>query len=228
VTVSGDDLSGLTVVTGRGATLTGQVVAEGDTAPTFPAGRLRVTGFSPEPGGFGGGNRPAAVKDDWTFELRGVVSPRILDVNGLPQGWRVKAVYYGGQDVTDTPIEPRGGETLEGFRIILTNRLTQVTGAVTDSRGEAAPDYVAVLFSTDSARWGARSRFVQAARPDQQGRYEIQGLPPGDYLAVAVEYLPEGEWRDPAVLEALRSVAANLRLEEGETRGLDLKLMALP
>jgi len=36
---------------------------------------------------------------------------------------------------------------------------------------------------------------------DQQGRYEIKGLPPTDYVAVAVESLEQGgEW-DPAAFE---------------------------
>jgi hypothetical protein len=47
-------------------------------------------------------------------------------------------------------------------------------------------------------------------------------LPAGDYLAVAVRRVPK--WPDPAWLESLRSVAVPVRLDDGETRAVRLRL----
>src|SRR5690242_21588188 len=44
----------------------------------------------------------------------------------------------------------------------------------------------------DDGRWLEDSRYVRSARPDQQGTFQIKGLPPGDYLAVALEYVEDG------------------------------------
>jgi hypothetical protein len=74
-----------------------------------------------------------------------------------------------------------------------------------------------------TSRWSDHSRWVRAVRPDQQGRYQIQGLPPGDYLAIAKDYVEEGSWNDPEYLESLRRDAQRRTLCEAESRSLSLK-----
>ena len=71
------------------------------------------------------------------------------------------------------------------------------------------------MFAANAGKWGEGSRFVRTTRPDQQGRFRIAGLPPGEYLAVALEYVEQfgeqldptgryGAWDDPEYLESLR------------------------
>jgi hypothetical protein len=60
-------------------------------------------------------------------------------------------------------------------------------------------------------------------RPDQQGRYQIQGLPPGDYLAVAVDYVEDGAWNEPEYLDSIRRHGQRLTLSEAESKSLTLK-----
>ena len=60
-------------------------------------------------------------------------------------------------------------------------------------------------------------RFVRVVRPDQQGRFETRGLPPGDYLAVAVETLEQGGQWDPAFRKQVEPTAKRFRLTEGQT-----------
>jgi hypothetical protein len=66
---------------------------------------------------------------------------------------------------------------------------------------------------------------VRTARPDQQGRYQIKGLPPGEYLAVALNYVEDGSWNDPEYLESIRRYAQKLTLSEGDTKSAALKLV---
>ena len=66
---------------------------------------------------------------------------------------------------------------------------------------------------------------VRSARPDQQGQYQVKGLPAGEYLAVAVEYVQEGMWNDPDYLEGLRRYSQRFSLTEGDARSLSLKLV---
>jgi hypothetical protein len=63
-------------------------------------------------------------------------------------------------------------------------------------------------------------------RPDQQGRYEIKGLPPGDYLAVALNYVEEGVWNDSEYLESIRRFAQKVTLHDGDNPSPSLKLVA--
>ena len=46
----------------------------------------------------------------------------------------------------------------------------------------------------------------------RDGAFEIKGLPSGNYLAVAVEYLEEGQDRDPEFLRQMRSYATSVQL----------------
>ena len=64
-------------------------------------------------------------------------------------------------------------------------------------------------------------------RPDPQGQWQIKGLPPGEYLAVAVDYVQEGTWNDPEYLESLRRYAQELTVSEGGTQSVSLKLVTL-
>ena len=79
-------------------------------------------------------------------------------------------------------------------------------------------------FPEDARQRTPYSRGIAAARPDQQGSFLVQGVPPGRYLITAVDYLEPGQERDTATLERLRPRAIAVTLGEGEARTVDLKL----
>jgi hypothetical protein len=82
-----------------------------------------------------------------------------------------------------------------------------------------------VLFPDDESQWTfAASRFFATARPDQQGRFVVTGLPAGRYLAAAAEYLEPGEDRNPETLSRLRNSATAIDLPEGESRSVTLRM----
>ncbi len=108
---------------------------------------------------------------------------------------------------------------------MLSTTSSGVTGGVTDSNGKPVVDYAAIVFSEDPTKWGYMSRHVTLARPDQQGAFEAKNLPPGRYLAIAVEAIEEGQETDPEFLERLRSLATAFSLGEGEQRSVSLKIV---
>ena len=59
---------------------------------------------------------------------------------------------HGGVDVTDTGVEFRQGDSLDGIKLVITNRISRVTGVVNDERGRRARDYVVIVFAEDPAR----------------------------------------------------------------------------
>ena len=69
------------------------------------------------------------------------------------------------------------------------------------------------------------ARYLRVARPDQQGRFETKGLPPGDYFAVAVESLEQGGQWDPAFRKQVEPSAKRFRLTEGLSSTIELTLM---
>jgi carboxypeptidase family protein len=221
ITVNGEDITGLTVVAMPTTTATGRIAFEGESSPKVVPGAVTVMAVPPAPtsiipGGLG------RVRDDWTFEARGLTDRRIFRVSP-PSGWYLKSVSLKGNDVTDSGVECTPGEDISGVEVLLTKQAGTIAGtAMLDSK--RATDYVVVAFASDRARWGTPSRFVRTAKPDQSGRFEIKGLPADTYLVVALEYLEPGEEADPEVLERLRPHATDLTLAEGEAKVVSLKI----
>jgi hypothetical protein len=226
--VSGGDIDNLTVVTTPGATVSGRVAYEGQSAPK-PT--LQVTAAPPSGGAAPIGLLISAralgsgrVNNDGTFELRGLAGPQMIRLQAIPPGWALKSITVDGVDITDAPHDFRPGSTVTGMVITLTDRLSEITGTVRDTRGQAVADYVLVAFPEDPKLWGAQSRFVQTTRPNQNGTFSIKGLPAGRYLAAVVPALETGLQSDPAVLEQLRSGARSFSLTEGQTLNLTLAM----
>lgn len=82
-----------------------------------------------------------------------------------------------------------------------------------------------VVFARDAGKWFEQSRWVRAARPDQQGQYRLDGLPAGDYYAVALDYVEDGQWFDPAYLTSLREYAVPFTLGEAGSTSIAPKLV---
>jgi len=163
------------------------------------------------------------VREDWTFEMPGVWGKFMI--RGMtPPGWYLKSVMLNGTDIIDTPIEVKPGEVLNDVEVTLAQEMASLTGTVTTAKGQPTSDYVVVLFAQDASKWGMMTRFVQSVRPDQSGKFRVKGLPAGDYLAVALEYLEPGEESDPEVLERLRPQATAVAIGEAEAKTLNLKI----
>lgn len=225
ITIGGEDVSNLVLVTSKGGTAAGRVVLDdGSRPPSLPG--LRVTAMAADME-FGPmfGPSSAPLKADGSFEIAGVTGQRLFRMANAPPGFTLKAVRLHGVDVTDAGINFKAGEAVSGIELVLTSRTTTVTGAVTGSDGASLKDYTVVIFSEDPDQWRLpMTRWVTGTRPDQEGRFKVQNLPPGTYQAVAVDYVPQGEWGDPELLERLRPHGRRFVLEEGGSQTLELKL----
>jgi hypothetical protein len=227
LTISGEDVSNVVIVTSKGATLTGQVTFDGGPKPAS----LTSLQIAAQPVGTHGPmhefhGSPAAVGADGAFSMRGLSGPRLIRPQWLPKGWMLKSVRANGVDVTDAGIDFKPGETHTGIEIALTSKVTRISGSVKGPSGAAISDYTVVLFSDDPQRWTLpNSRYVIRAQPNQDGRFEIDSVPEGGYYAAAIDDMQEF-WTgpDPEVLDRLRATAAKVTLTQGTTRILELTL----
>ena len=160
------------------------------------------------------------TRADWTFEVTGLQGQYRLQPPA-PSGWFVKAVRSGGSDITDAPIHVDGSD-VNGVEVVLTQRVTRVSGSVNARRPDTLVSAVIVVFAEDRSRWWPAVRFVRTTRTDAAGRFTMSDLPPARYLAVAVDDLEPQEATNPEMLEQLRRVATSFTLAEGGSSTLEL------
>ena len=218
--VGTEGVSGLTVTTIRTPPITGTVVSDtGTPLPNAPV-TIDVRGSS------GAEFKATAGR----VERGGVVTFRVPGMQGqlalfveTPRGWMLKQVEIDGRDITDRFFDLRGPSP--NLRVTLTDRVTRVSGVVR-SGGRAAADATIVLFADDAARWSYPTRHVATVRADDRGAFSVEGLPPSDYLAVALDDLDAGDSEDPDFLQSLREHATKVAIDYGESRTVALELLA--
>ena len=225
VAVAGPDVLGVIVNVARGASARGRLVFEAGNAPQAKPGQVRVAGrpvaFDTAP--MAGGPNPTEMNDDGTFAIHNLAGSWVLRADIQSAEWALKSITLEGKDVTDTPIEFEGKD-VEGLEVTLTSRHGSIGGAVADANGRPVRSYSVVVFAADPLKWTFPSRFLSVGRPNQDGRFKVTGLPPENYLVLAVPTLQGAEWQDPDYLETLRPFAQAITLGEGDAKTVDLKL----
>jgi len=229
ITLGGDDVTGVRLVGGKPSTASGRVTIEPASAgsplqPSVIRLMAQPVVFDMPMMNMAG---PGVVNDDFTFELKVRPGRMHIQLAGQAPGWSIRAVRYRGQDITDPGFEFRANENITDLEVELTNRETNLSGLVTNDRGATVKDYAVVVFPHDREKWNLTSvgmRYLKTGRPDQDGRFKVSGLPPGDYYAVALDYVDSSEWTETEYLDRIRSKATDVSLNEGETKSIDLRL----
>ncbi len=150
-------------------------------------------------------------------------------INGAPPGWTLKSATYNGRDISNVALML--DRDVSGLVVTFTDRPSTLSGQVNNPTG--APDVAAtvLVFPADAAAWsdyGGLPRRLRAVRVGLDGHYSTVGLPPGDYLVVAVADEASANWQDPAVLRALARVATSVTLADGESRTVALGTVGVP
>ena len=227
ISVAGEDITGLTLVLGGGARLIGRVEFAEGVSPDFAATALRVV-TSVEVASL---PRSSGVRGDWSFEVRIVDAGRNrFSASGLPAGWWIAAIFVGDRAVPDGVFEVRPGETVAGVRIVLSNRPRAVlSGNAIDERGRPIARYKVVVFSQDRSRWPAGGQSFAPvsviSSPDLRGEFKVSNLRPGQYFAVAVDDLNQGDEFDPEFLDRWSRRATRVELAEGSQVTVTLKIV---
>src|SRR5262245_5974118 len=223
VVVGGSDVSGVSLTLSKGATARGRIRFDtGDPPQDLRPSQVFIVPDLTDRQHNGSSGGPPGARDDWSFEVSGLRGRGFIRAGTLSDDWQVKRVRREDVDVTDTPLD--FSTDVDELEIELTRQVSAVSGGVSDDHNDVALDATVVVFADDPGKWGPRSRFIESARPDQQGKFTIRGLPPGKYMAIAVGYLEPGEERDPDLLQEWRQHGTRFVLSEGETHALDLKL----
>lgn len=224
--VGGDDVDGIVATLQPPLRVTARTRFEGNAPPpslTPPQGRMVTPLFTLEPEDGGPGVPPgvAALSANESLTLTGFPPGRYrVRVNNSPPGWMFKAAMLDGVDVSLNSFE--FSRDVADLLLVFTDRWSGVGGVV---QGAFADRAVVMLFPADSRAWvdaGPSPRRLRTARVDARGSFGMRSVPAGDYYVVAIPDEQAGDWRDPAVLEALARIATQVTVTEGEHKMIDL------
>jgi len=229
VAVEDRDVTGLFVQTSAGSSIAGSVTFESALGAKAPRpDQIEITPVPTDPELAPMAPANADIRRDWSFVINGVNGPRRLQVRRAPAEWTLKEIRIHGTDVTDRPLMfGTTDQSLAEVEVVLTDRITQVSGSIVDDHTKPAPGALLIVFPTDRDRWYPASRFLRRTIVNFDGTFRLAGLPAGSYYAAAVAKLPpDGDeaWLEPAYLESLVPRATDFSLGEGQKQSLTLKL----
>jgi protocatechuate 3,4-dioxygenase beta subunit len=173
-----------------------------------------------------GGGYEVEVSTTGTFDVYLRPGNVEFSVRNVPQGWVLQGFRADGADLPADAVDILPGDLVR-LDVMLTDRVSRVTGLVTDDDARPVPRALVLLFPTDRDGWGAERR-THMAYADQDGRYRFEGLVAGDYQVIALEALARGAQLNRDVIEQLWSQAVSVRLLEDQERGLPLTLTPQP
>ncbi|MBV9401659.1 MAG: carboxypeptidase regulatory-like domain-containing protein [Bryobacterales bacterium] len=124
----------------------------------------------------------------------------------------VSSVMLGSMDVTGQVVDL--SMVSPPLQIVLKPNAGFIRGTVREANGAT----VMIVPQTFDASGGAE--MIRLAKCAADGAFEIGGLPPGSYYAVATMAAPES-----VPLESVVSSATSVRVEEGSTATLELRLV---
>ena len=237
ITVNGSDISDLQLVATKPSTIRGRIAfaesatASGPPKPTaFDLGAVREWMIGAPV------RSQAKIKDDGTFEIslqpghvliRGAIAnPPPSGPNG-PSPWRLGRVIVNDLDVGDSGIDVPPNGAIENVMVEMTNRVSAVSGRVTDAEGKTVRDCYAIVFAQDPSHWTVQTRYLSASRPGTDDLFHARLLP-GDYYAVAMSDVEANAWTDPEFLSLARERATRFSIGVDETKTIDLPLSAAP
>ena len=228
ISVGSTDLEGVAFQLAEGVTLAGRVeFASTASRGQPPANNIQVALVPADGRNPGFGNNRNRVTATNTFETANYGPGKyFLQIQGIPPPWQVKSATIGGRDVLDAPIELTDTD-VTGVLITVSDEQFSLSGTVAATAGQKLDEAIVYVFPADHRAWiesGMNPRRSRSTRTATGGAYTFSALPPGDYVAVAVDRADEGNLQDPAFVEALARLGTRISVVSAK-QALDLTTM---
>jgi hypothetical protein len=155
---------------------------------------------------------PAAMLDDYW-----------VTVSRLPDGYYVKSVEAAGREIYGSGFRPEGA----ALTVTLGTDGPAFSGKVADREGRPQPDAAVVLLAASPETELAPSQ-IRTAMADSSGRFQFNGVSPGDYYVAALRRVPADEVTGPRAIQFVRQSATRVSLRPGTQREATLEPRELP
>jgi hypothetical protein len=160
------------------------------------------------------------LDDTGHFQLVNVLGQVLFRTNISTLNLVLKSVLLNGVDITDRPYDASNGD-LSGLEITIAEQ-AQVTGTAKKADGSAVRDFKVALYPATMKPGPLAMRFMHTAAADPNGHFQINRLPAGEYLGVAVESFDQGQEWDPVFQQRVLPAARRFAVKEGQTLTMEL------
>lgn len=228
VDVTRENVENVTLTLGAGATLNGSIRIDGDSTQLEATQGKKITleGASVQLTPLEGlaFNVPnTSVKGDGSFALENVGPERYrIHVFNLPQGLWLKSIRAGDREVLDTGLDLSAGPPSD-LIIVLGLGAASITGTVLDDSQQPVSGSLVTL-APDSAKEERRDLY-HVAPTDQNGRFSMTGIAPGQYKLYAWEDVAPGSYMDPEFLKAHERQGQKITIGLNDQQQVSLKLI---
>jgi hypothetical protein len=233
VDVRNRDMENVTLTLSPGFPLPTRITMEGD-APgaKLPGGMTMLIGSSPPTQGTSP-NQPVdtggsfSIPNVGTDDTRVYVLPFLttpvappLNIPDTLQGVYVKSAKLGGVDVLNTGFR-FAGEPDRVLEIVLARNAGSLVGRVEDERKQPSSGVFVTLIPNISTARLYRTDMYKTTSTDEEGQFEVKGLPPGQYKIFALEGFEKDAWVDPDFFKPYEDRGLVINVGEGKVFNLE-------
>ncbi len=216
VSVGDSDVDNVVLPLGPGLEIAGAISVEGGAQQQTSQPPDYTIILSSADGPIGYANARASAEGN--FRLHNVAQGTYrVSVNGTPDGSYVKAIRFGGEDITGKNLDLTSGAGGD-LQIIVSPNAADISGVVRNADGDAASGVMVQAFLGDDLK--------HSANTDQNGAFHFTSLAPGNYRVYAWEDIESGLSQDPDFRKNFDSKAAEAKLEEKGHESLEVKLIS--
>ena len=220
VDVANADVSSVSLVVSRGVDVSGRVAFEGQAAASARNLRVSIRGRDED---FAFGSRQDDyVEKDGSFTLTGVDDGTYtIRVYSKCDECYTKSATASGTNLLETGLVVQSGQAPGSIEIVYSSNTGKAAGTVTGADDLPAPGAYVMLVPASGVR--DTEDDTKSATTDQYGRFEIRGVPPGHYKALAWAKMDSDSTDDPDFVKPFLAKADSLEVTTGATAALQLK-----
>ncbi len=218
--VGQQDLQGITIAAAAPPKIDGRLRA--GTEPPFPIGKTEIT-LQPT-GSFRDFGPPANARTDETgaFSFPAVSREKQVVSVRTESGIIVKGIYAAGQLLPGLEVD---FSVVTGpLEIVLSNKPATITGTVEGTNPDAPRIAVWAIPETEpllTDYWSTKKVRIASETPT----FTLDSLRPGTYRVAAFEEVESDALNDPAIWEQFRARTASVKVGEGESAQVKIKLI---
>ena len=240
VEIRSGDVDGVLLPVTAGVNIPVRILFEGEPPKNFPnLGNLRPTLWR-EPTLLNAPAMPAtfgaslALQNIAPGDYRVYVPPLMGPLQGAnpfvpPAAWQgayIKSIRLGDADVLNGALRFRS-QPPDPLDIVIAANPGSVEGRVFNENRDFVPGAVITVFANTPSERLYRTDMYRVTATDTAGRFQLNGLPPGDYKIFAWENVENAAWMDPSFLDAYERRGRTLHIDEGQALTVDLPVIRL-